>query len=37
MPDVHEFGVVQPMLQFQPTGHTIALLQLVVAQSITHS
>jgi len=37
MPCVHEFVVVQPTVQFQPTGHTTSLLQLVVAQSITHS
>lgn len=37
MPDAHEFVVVQPIVQFQPGGHTTWLLQLVVAQSITHS
>jgi hypothetical protein len=37
IPDVHEFVVVQPTVQFQPTGQTTSLLQLVVAQSMTHS
>jgi hypothetical protein len=37
MPDVHEFVVLQPIVQFHPDGHTTSSLQLVVAQSMMHS
>ncbi len=37
MPDVQEFVVVQPIVQFHPGGQTTSELQLFVAQSITHS
>jgi hypothetical protein len=36
-PCAHELAVVQPMVQFHPAGQMTSLLQLVVAQSITHS